>query len=197
MPRFRPSTRPPMAPFRGRFGLFLVLVAAALAWKAWPTLRPWVTPEATMAGRLRLSDGDSLELDGVRVRLIGIDAPESDQTCVLAGQSHPCGREAREHLLHLVAGRDVACSWSGEDKYGRRLGRCRAGDTDLNAAMVRSGWAVAYGGYEAEEVDARAHRRGLWSGDFTWPEDFRRDKRDRRGHRDGGWFEGWFGTGRP
>lgn len=148
-----------------------------------------------MGGRLRVADGDSLELDGVRVRLIGIDAPETDQTCVLAGRSHPCGREARDYLLHLIAGRDVACAWSREDRYGRLLGRCRAGDTDLNAAMVRNGWAVAYGGYEAEEADARAHRRGLWAGEFTWPEDFRREARDRRAHRDGGWFDGWFGAG--
>ncbi len=188
--RFLP--RRPIAPFRGRLGLFLVLFAAALAWKAWPVLRPFVVPADRHVGRLRVADGDSLELDGIRVRLVGIDAPELDQTCTLTGAPHPCGREAREHLLHLIGGRPVTCFSTDVDRYGRHLGRCAAGDTKLNAEMVRSGWAVAYGGYEHEEADARAHGRGLWSGDFVWPQDFRREKRERR---DTGWFERWFGGG--
>ena len=191
--RSRFSLRPPMAPFRGRFGLFLLLVLAAAAWKAWPTLRPFVVPADRFAGRLHVADGDSLELDGVRIRLLGIDAPELAQTCTLAGMPHPCGREAREHLLHLIAGRPVLCASTETDRYGRRLGRCRAGDTDLSAAMVASGWAVAYGGYDREAAEARAHGRGLWSGDFVWPEEFRRRARE---HREAGWFDRWLGGGR-
>jgi endonuclease YncB( thermonuclease family) len=182
-----------MAPFRGRLGLFLLLVAAAAAWKVWPTVRPFVVPAERHDGRLRVADGDSLELDGVRIRLLGVDAPELAQSCRLGGEPHPCGREAREHLLHLIAARPVTCSSTDTDRYGRRLGRCRAGETDLNAEMVRSGWAVAYGAYAREEADARAHGRGLWSGDFVWPEEFRRQARERR---DRGWFEEWFGGGR-
>jgi endonuclease YncB( thermonuclease family) len=181
--------RRPIAPFRGRFGLVLVIGFAALGWKAWPVVRPFVVPADRFAGHLRIADGDSLELDGVRIRLLGIDAPELDQTCRAAGEPHPCGREAREHLLHLIGGRPVTCLSTELDRYGRRLGHCRAGDVDLNAEMVRTGWAVAYGGYDREEAEARAHGRGLWSGDFVWPQDFRRDKRDRRST---GWFDRWF-----
>lgn len=189
-PRFRPAS--PIAPFRGRMGLILLLILLAIGWRAWPVLRDAVTPEARFAGRLHVGDGDSLTLDGVRIRLLGIDAPEYGQSCALVGERHPCGREAREHLLHLIAGRPVTCTGSRHDRYGRRLGRCRAGDTDLNAEMVRSGWALAYDGHEREEAEARAHGRGLWSGEFVRPEDFRRDKRE---HRDRGWFEHWFGWG--
>ncbi|MDK9698179.1 MAG: thermonuclease family protein [Siculibacillus sp.] len=185
--------RSPIAPFRGRLGLFLLLTAAALAWKAWPVVAPFVVPADRFSGRIHVTDGDSLELDGVRIRLLGIDAPELSQTCSLAGMDHPCGREAREHLVHLIAGRPVVCTSVETDRYGRHLGRCRAGDTDLSAAMVESGWAVAYGGHERQEAVARAHGRGLWSGDFVWPEDFRRRARDRR---EAGWFERWFGWGR-
>ena len=184
--------RPPIAPFRGRLGLVLLVILAALGWRVWSVVAPYVVPDATMGGRLHVADGDSLTLDGVRVRLRGIDAPESVQSCTLAGMSHPCGREAREHLVHLIGGRPVTCTWGREDRYGRRLGRCRAGETDLNAEMVRSGWAVAYGGYEREEADARAHRRGLWSSDFAWPEDFRRARREAR---NSGWVDRWFGWG--
>jgi len=191
--RSRFTLRAPLAPFRGRLGLILLLILLALGWRARDLVMPLLVSDATMGGRLHVSDGDSLTLDGVRVRLAGIDAPETDQSCTLLGERHPCGREAREHLVHLIAARPVSCSWSREDRYGRRLGRCRAGDTDLNAEMVRSGWALAYGGYEREQAEARARGRGLWSGDFVAPQDFRRDKRE---HRDAGWFDRWFGGGR-
>ncbi len=191
--RTRFLSRPPMAPFRGRFGLILLVILAAALWKAWPLLRPLVVPPDRHVGNLRIADGDSLELDGVRIRLVGIDAPELAQTCALAGVVHPCGREAREHLVHLVAGRAVTCFSTDVDRYDRRLGRCRAGDTDLNREMVRSGWAVAYGDYDRDEAEARAHGRGLWSGDFVWPQEFRREARERR---DAGWFERWFAGAR-
>lgn len=168
-----------MAPFGGRLGLVLLVVALAVGWTVWKKVRHLVHFEHTMGGRLHIADGDSLELDGIRIRLIGIDAPELDQPCSRGGSPHPCGREARDHLVALIGARDVTCAWSKLDKYHRRLGRCRAGDTDLNATMVRDGWAVAYGGYGAEESDARTHGRGLWSGTFTWPQDFRREKKAR------------------
>lgn len=180
--------RPPLAPFGGRLGLAVLLLAAALAWKLWPAVRPWLAAEETRGGHLHVGDGDSLALDGVRFRLLGIDAPELHQTCTRAGEIHPCGREARDHLLRLIAGREVVCAWSHLDRYGRRLGRCRAGSTDLNAEMVRGGWAVAYGGYEREEAEAEAAGRGLWSGDFVRPEDWRREERARR---DSGGFGDW------
>jgi endonuclease YncB( thermonuclease family) len=185
--------RSPLAPFRGRLGLVLVLLLGLAVWKTWPMVRLLVVPPDRHEGRLRVADGDSLELDGVRLRLEGIDAPELDQSCSLLGAAHPCGREAREHLLHLIAGRPVTCVSRDLDRYGRHLGRCRAGDTDLNAEMVRTGWAVAYGAYDRQEAEARAHGRGLWSGDFTWPQEFRREKRERR---DIGWFERWLDGGR-
>ncbi len=181
-----------MSPFRsrsilrptlGRLVLVLVLLGLAWGWNQWRHLRPrsgtaFDAPvQGTLAGRTHVADGDSLAIDGARIRLLGIDAPERVQSCSLEGMRHPCGAEAREHLAALVAGRPVVCDWTRLDKYGRRLARCRAGDVDLNARMVRDGWAVSYGAYEREEADARAHGRGLWSGDFVWPEDFRRDRR--------------------
>ncbi len=181
--------RPPIAPLRGRGALLLAAAVAFVLWHAGPGLLRFFVPEPTFGGRLRVSDGDSLSLDGVRVRLSGIDAPELAQTCRVAGADHPCGREARDHLVASIAGRPVVCAGAKLDKYRRRLGRCRAGDLDLNAEMVRSGWAVAYGAYEREEIEARIGRRGLWAGDFEWPEDFRREARARSAG--GGWAD-WF-----
>lgn len=134
-------------------------------------------PASRLAGLPHVADGDSVTLEGQRIRLVGIDAPELDQTCVQADAPYACGRQAREHLLGLLAGGPVECTGSKLDKYHRLLAVCRAGGVDLNAAMVRDGWAVAYGGYESEEAEARAARRGLWAGGFAWPQDFRKAKR--------------------
>lgn len=134
-------------------------------------------PETRIDGRVHISDGDSLVIDGERIRLIGIDAPELDQTCVQANAPYPCGAEAKRHLAGLIGDRPVACASRKRDKYHRLLAVCRAGDVELNAAMVRDGWAIAYGGYTSEEAEAHAARRGLWAGGFDWPQDFRKAKR--------------------
>ena len=133
-----------------------------------------------LTGRFVAADGDSLVQDGRRLRLLGIDAPELAQTCRLDGTEWPCGKEARKALSALVSGRDVLCRGAELDKYGRLLVRCHRGDEDLNAAMVRSGLALAYGAYEREEEGARAQRLGLWAGDFALPSEWRR----RHGGRD-------------
>lgn len=173
--------------------MVILLVVAALLWRHWHQ-KPHhgrdfgAESHGSISGRPHVSDGDSLTFDDARVRLLGIDAPEAAQSCGSGiGRRHACGDEARDHLSSLIGWRSVTCDWSRLDKYGRRLARCRAGDLDLNAAMVRDGWAVAYGGHEAEEAEARAAKRGIWSGQFEWPEDWRRDHRPRAS-----WWRGWF-----
>ena len=134
-------------------------------------------------GRFTAIDGDSLRRGDIEVRLHGIDAPELHQDCVAGdGRSYPCGREARSALARLVAGQDLTCTVTETDRYGRDVATCRAGDVDINAAMVRSGWAVAYRrhgtAYLAEERAAKAAGRGLWQGPFEEPEAWRNRNRD-------------------
>jgi endonuclease YncB( thermonuclease family) len=97
----------------------------------------------TFWGIGQAKDGDSLMVGSREVRLFGIDAPEFEQQCKRAGQSWACGSEARERLSQLATGRDVRCVSVETDQYGRFLSRCSAGGTDLNRAMVASGYAVA------------------------------------------------------
>ncbi len=104
-------------------------------------------PGDTFSGAARAVDGDSLELGGHRVRLYGIDAPERRQTCKKAGETTQCSRRAHAELTRIISGKTVECESFGHDRYGRTLARCRIGVTDLAAAMVRTGWAVAYGDY--------------------------------------------------
>ncbi|MBW8267890.1 thermonuclease family protein [Caldovatus aquaticus] len=135
-------------------------------------------PVAALQGAARVVDGDTLEVMGRRVRLYGIDAPESDQDCERDGRAYACGAAAARALADLVAGREVRCAGRGEDRYGRTIAVCRANGTDLGEAMVRSGWAVAFRryaeDYAAAETAARREGRGLWAGRFEAPEDWRR-----------------------
>ncbi len=125
---------------------------------------------AAITGVLRVIDGDSIVLDDVRIRLEGIDAPETTQACGLrtSGQWR-CGEGATQQLIKLINKRPVVCENMGLDKYRRTLGRCLAGNTNLNAEMVRTGYAWAFvrysKAYVAQETEAKAARAGIWQGD--------------------------------
>ena len=136
----------------------------------------------SMAGRASVVDGDTIAMQGQRIRFEGIDAPERSQTCRDGGgERYDCGHSATRALAQKIAGETVDCEPHGWDRYGRILAVCRAGDVDLNAWMVREGWAVAYLRYSLSyvpaEIEARFARRGIWAGDFTSPEDYRRTTR--------------------
>jgi len=133
---------------------------------------------ADLVGVPRVVDGDTLTFGAVKVRLEGIDAPETDQVCLNArGVYWTCGIEARDRLAAHIANREIRCSSNGIDAYKRELGHCSLADENLNAWMVREGWALAYVKYSStyvkDEEDARAQHRGLWQGAFIAPWDWR------------------------
>jgi endonuclease YncB( thermonuclease family) len=134
--------------------------------------------EEMIVGGARAIDGDSLIVQGRPMRLRGLDAPEARQLCTLAGQSMACGREAMRALQRWLARGPVSCIGHETDRYGRLLVTCRVNGADIGADLVRNGFAVDYGGYRAEESEARAAYRGLWAGEFERPEDYRRRLRD-------------------
>jgi endonuclease YncB( thermonuclease family) len=132
-------------------------------------------PARTLVGAARAIDGDSLRLAGEELRLQGLDAPEFRQSCTdRSGRPVDCGRMARRALEVLLARGIVTCEIGKIDRYGRGLASCRQGETDINATLVRDGHAVAYGGYRAEEEQAKAAGRGLWALQFERPETWRR-----------------------
>lgn len=126
-----------------------------------------------LSGTVRVVDGDSLAMGNRRLRLKGIDAPELKQRCVRDGNDYGCGLDAAAFLKELIGTDPVECKGEGVDRYGRDLVRCRAGGVDLNAAMVRSGHAVAFGDYGWAEAEARSASAGLWAGEFELPGDWR------------------------
>ncbi len=112
-----------------------------------------------------VNDGDTvtcLDTTGrrVKVRLVGIDAPELDQ---------PHGRGSRAALLAKLAGGVVRVEGAAHDQHGRLLGTLHLDDRDLNREMVAEGWAWAFTGFAedddlvAAESAARRQRRGIWA----------------------------------
>jgi endonuclease YncB( thermonuclease family) len=139
-------------------------------------------PQERISGRADVTDGDSLEIGSASVRLYGVDAPEGRQSCTRDGRPWACGDDAARKLRSLIGDRTVTCTQRDVDDYGRIVAVCRSGATDLAAEMARSGFATAYRRYSNDYVDeesqARAARRGIWAGEFTQPEEWRRDDRD-------------------
>jgi endonuclease YncB( thermonuclease family) len=136
---------------------------------------------ADLTGKPAIIDGDTIEIAGQRIRLHGIDAPESRQLCSLGGKLWQCGKDATDVLAKLISRRPVTCQERDQDRYGRIVAICYAGGEDLNAQMVLQGLALAYRRYSRdyvdEEADAQAARRGIWAGKFVLPWEWRRGKR--------------------
>ncbi len=154
---------------------WLILIPAAIIGLFPATLR------AETAGVASVIDGDTIEVHGQRIRLRGIDAPESRQLCRLDGKPWQCGKDAANALADKIARRSVTCEDLGRDRYKRIVGRCTVAGEDLEKWMVANGWALAYRRYSEdyvdEEADAQAARRGIWAGEFVKPWKWRRGKR--------------------
>ncbi len=122
-------------------------------------------------------DGDTIVLEGKRIRLFGIDAPEKSQPCQVQEAAVACGIIARNALIGFVVGATVRCDREDVDRYGRDVSRCYADGYDLSAGMVRAGLAVAYRQYSlsyvSEEENAKRLKHGMWKGTFIMPWDWR------------------------
>lgn len=161
---------------RSLIGLVAVVALAALA-----ILRPSGEAEAPVAGPAQVVDGDTLTVAGQRIRLHGVDAPETNQLCERGGEPWRCGADATEALRAFLAGRPVSCTPVDRDRFGRLVAHCAVGGQDLGAWLVGQGLAIAYTDYSwryvPEELWARWHGRGIWGGRFQPPAEYRRAQR--------------------
>lgn len=136
------------------------LIAAALALLV---TAAFVAPRWLQDGGVwRVIDGDTLDLDGERIRLFGIDAPERGQSC----GPLDCGTAATEALADILSAGPVRCVPVKTDRYGRTVARCKAGRVDVNREMVRQGMAWAYHQYSKDYVPAEKSAKkallGIW-----------------------------------
>ena len=128
---------------------------------------------------LRVVDGDTIHLNGEKIRFTGIDTPELKQTCIKEGIIDPCGVTAKEILIEKIADNKVECISEGKDRYKRTLAECFVNDESLSSYLVRSGYAFAYRKYSKkfipDENYAKDNKIGMWSMQFEYPWDYRRN----------------------
>jgi endonuclease YncB( thermonuclease family) len=128
-----------------------------------------------LIGQASVIDGDTLELHGNRIRLWGIDAPESTQLCRREdSEQYRCGAQAANDLDAFIASRPVNCNPISLDRYGRTVATCTVGGADLGEWLVRNGLALdrlqySNGKYGADQRTAEQAGRGIWKGSYVEP----------------------------
>ena len=127
---------------------------------------------------VKVIDGDTIHINGEKIRFTGIDTPELKQTCKKDNKIIPCGIEARQLLIDKISDNKVNCKREGKDQYKRTLAECFVNNLSLSSYLVRKGYAFAYRKYSKKFIDdenyARENNLGMWSMNFEYPWDYRK-----------------------
>ena len=128
---------------------------------------------------IKITDGDTIKINGEKIRFSGIDTPELKQICVKDGVKNSCGIKAKQILADKIANNQVNCISEGKDQYKRTLAECFVNNESLSSYLVKSGYAFAYRKYSkkfiGDEDYARINKIGMWSMKFEYPWDYRRN----------------------
>ena len=131
-------------------------------------------------GKVRIIDGDSIEIKNEKIRFLGIDAFEKKQECIRKdGTKYKCGEAAISNLLMIISGQPVRCVTKKKDHYKRWLATCYIGTLDINENMVLYGNAFSYMSkkYKTAENKAKKVNAGAWAGKFIFPWEWRKIKK--------------------
>ncbi len=141
-----------------------------------------------ISGIAKVTDGDTIRIEGKKIRFFGIDAPEKKQQCrktwltisfISFSKDYPCGQISTDKLKKKIDNKLLICKWITKDRYKRYIAECFKDKTNVNAWMVRNGYAVAYRKYSkkfvSQEIFAKKEKLGLWSGTFMMPWDYRKN----------------------
>ena len=131
------------------------------------------------ASHVTVIDGDTIRLGDVKIRFSGIDAPEINQTCVASEGKVACGKISRDLLIEKVTNNKISCTDEGKDFYGRVLGECFVNGKSLSSYLVREGFSFAYRKYSNKYIEdeeyAKFNKLGMWSMEFQYPWDYRKN----------------------
>ena len=129
------------------------------------------------SNNLKIVDGDTIVLNGERIRFSGIDTPELKQTCLKNDKKVNCGIIAKSLLIKKIGNNIPKCISDGKDIYKRTLAECFINGESLSRFLVRSGYAFAYRKYSPKFIEdenyAKNNKQGMWSMRFEYPWDFR------------------------
>ena len=130
------------------------------------------------SNEVKIIDGDTIHLNGEKIRFTGIDTPELKQTCTKNNEVIYCGIKARKLLIKKIGKNKVQCVREGKDQYKRTLAECFVNKVSLSSFLVRNGYAFAYRRYSkkfiSDEDFARTNNLGMWSMNFEYPWDYRK-----------------------
>ena len=137
-----------------------------------------ITSFDVKSNKAKVVDGDTIHLNGKKIRFSGIDTPELKQTCKKNDKIIYCGIKAKKLLIDKIADQKVNCIEEGKDQYKRTLAECFVNDLSLSSYLVKKGYAFAYRKYSKkfikDEDYARINSLGMWSMNFEFPWDYRR-----------------------
>ena len=132
----------------------------------------------SFADNLKIVDGDSIILNGEKIRFSGIYTPELKQTCFKDEQEVSCGKFAKMLLKKKIGNKIPKCIREGKDIYKRTLAECFINGESISSFLVRSGYAFAYRKYSKkfikDEDFAKTNKLGMWAMKFQYPWDFRK-----------------------
>ena len=136
----------------------------------------------TINGKPRIVDGDTIHIKSNKIRLHGIDAPETKQTCKIDNEEWYCGQQSTKELKNLINNQEVECITNDVDIYNRYVAICSVNEININQWMVKSGWAIAYRYYSTDyiidEKYARDNKLGIWKSEFMKPYAYRRQNKN-------------------
>jgi len=128
---------------------------------------------------IQITDGDTIKINGEKIRFSGIDTPELKQECIKENIKNSCGLKAKKILIEKIGNNKVICQSEGKDQYNRTLAECFVNNESLSSYLVRNGYAFAYRKYSKkfilDEDYARLNKKGLWSMKFEFPWDHRKN----------------------
>jgi len=146
---------------------FLAILAIGMLWC-----------NISLANILKVIDGDTIVLNGEKIRFSGIDTPELKQTCLQNDEKVNCGMSAKILLVKKIGNNTPKCISEGKDVYKRTLAECFVNGESLSRFLVRSGYAFAYRKYSTKFIEdedfAKANKLGMWTMKFQYPWDFRK-----------------------
>ena len=134
--------------------------------------------DTSFANNVRVVDGDTIVLNGEKIRFSGIDTPELKQTGINGDEKVFCGKIAKMLLIKKIGNQTPKCIIEGKDAYKRTLAECFVNGESLSVFLVRSGYAFAYRKYSdkfiKDEEFAKENKLGMWAMTFQYPWDFRK-----------------------
>ncbi len=144
--------------------------------------------EKIIIGKANVTDGDTIKINDQKIRLFGIDAPETKQFCKEVYLSflifnfkrdYKCGEKSTSALKKKIKNKKIRCLVQDKkDRYRRNIGICYLKKQDINSWLVKNGYAIAYRRYSKkyiiDEQYAEDNKLGIWQGTFMEPEKWRR-----------------------